>query len=242
MYCDTTHGSSSFYTGGIALDMSPADSDLAGTAQWDPTSIRLVDDIPLLSPDSSNDPISGADDLLSFPSASFKLDSSPSASDISVRDPHSAPTLTEADDLPCDEPPAKVKTRRSQNRQAQRRFRERKQQQETTLMTRLQELQSENDELSLFITTLKQENCILESDKSRLYQEVELLRKWRSKLFGLMSKLVKEDEMTNDQQTTISRSCSNTCWRRGSEYLRLMVTMQTLLSLFDDLQLVSGGG
>jgi predicted nuclease with TOPRIM domain len=135
-----------------------------------------------------------------------------------------------------------VKTRRSQNRQAQRRFRERKQQQETTLMARLQELQSKNDELSLFITSLKQENCVLASDKSRLYQEVELLRKWRSKLFSLMSKLVKEDEMTNDQQTTISRSCSNTCWRRGSEYLRLMVTMQTLLSLFDDLQLASGGG
>ncbi|KAL2783929.1 hypothetical protein BJX66DRAFT_317544 [Aspergillus keveii] len=109
-------------------------------------------------------------------------------------------------------------------------------------MVRLQELQSKNDELSLFITSLKQENCVLASDKSRLYQEVELLRKWRSKLFSLMSKLVKEDEMTNDQQTTISRSCSNTCWRRGSEYLRLMVTMQTLLSLFDDLQLASGGG
>ncbi|KAJ0416753.1 hypothetical protein BJY00DRAFT_316634 [Aspergillus carlsbadensis] len=169
--------------------MSPADSDQAGTAQWDPSSIRLVDDLPLLSPDSTNDRVLGADDLLALSTTSFKLDSSPSASDLSVQDPHPTPALTESSDPPCNEPPTKAKARRSQNRQAQRRFRERKQQQETTLLTRLQDLQSKNDELSLYISSLKQENCVLESEKSRVYQEVELLRKWRCKLFSLMSKL-----------------------------------------------------
>jgi hypothetical protein len=110
MYCDTAHGTSSFYTGGIALEMSPPDSDQAGTAQWDPSSIRLVDDIPFLSPDSPNDGVSGADGLLTFPSASFKLDSSPSASDLSGQDSHSTPALTESSELPCNEPPAKVIT------------------------------------------------------------------------------------------------------------------------------------
>ncbi|KAL2811225.1 hypothetical protein BJX63DRAFT_285036 [Aspergillus granulosus] len=223
MYCQSSHNTS-FYVG---------DSDQQA-AHWDTSSVYFKGEIPLL-------PASGTDDLLSFSSAS--LTSSPHMSELSVGDSHPAPI--NEDELPDDEfkePSTKLNTRRLQNRQAQRRFRERKEQQKTAILTRLEDLQSKHDRMASLITSLKQENRALEIDKIRLKREADVLRKWRQKLLSLMSDLVRQDEMANDQLTTIARSCSDTCWRRGVEYSRLLITMQTLLSLFEELQIAPEGG
>jgi hemerythrin-like domain-containing protein len=92
------------------------------------------------------------------------------------------------------------------------------------------------------LTTFRTKNHTLETEQTRLTREVDVLRKWRRKLLSLMSDLVRQDEMANDQLTTIAKSCSDTCWRRGIEYSRLLITMQTLLSLFEELQISPDGG
>ncbi|KAL2842933.1 hypothetical protein BJY01DRAFT_248885 [Aspergillus pseudoustus] len=247
MYCHTSHGTSasaSFYSGGLTLDTPYGHDDQQHDPQWDTSSIPLLGDtFPLPSPISppTRTPGGAADDYLSsHPSVSST--STPQMPEGSVRDSQH-PSPTEADALPNDDDggiPPKAKVRRSQNRQAQRRFRERRQEQNAALLTRLDELQSRHDEIAARATSLKQENCALATEKTRLTREVELLRRWRRKLHDLMYDLVQQDKMASDL-ANITRGCPDTCWRRGVEYSRLLITMQTLLSLFEELQIAPEG-
>ncbi|KAL2854191.1 hypothetical protein BJX68DRAFT_264929 [Aspergillus pseudodeflectus] len=231
---------SPFYVGDLTLD--PVDGDSAQRhAHWDDSTVHLIGDLPLLSSVSPTIRAPGAEDIL-FSSSSSTSTSSPQMSGLRVRDSQSA--SAEADEHPDDECMVnpKNKNRRTQNRQAQRRFRERKEQQKTALLTRLEDLQHKHDELATLLTTFRTKNHTLETEQIRLTREVDVLRKWRRKLLSLMSDLVRQDEMANDQLTTIAKSCSDTCWRRGIEYSRLLITMQTLLSLFEELQISPDGG
>ncbi|KAL3455808.1 hypothetical protein BJX64DRAFT_294684 [Aspergillus heterothallicus] len=241
MYCHPSHNPSPFFVGDITLDSTDGDS-AQRHAHWDDSTVHLIGDLPLLTPVSPTIRAPGAEDILSFSSGSSTSTSSPHMSDLCVRDLQS--TTAEPGDLPDDEckgQPTKLKARRTQNRQAQRRFRERKEQQKTALLTRLEDLQSKHEEITAALATIRQQNHVLETDKTRLSREVDVLRRWRRKLLSLMSDLVKQDEMANDQVTTIARSCSDTCWRKGIEYSRLLITMQTLLSLFEELQISPDG-
>ncbi|KAL2819735.1 hypothetical protein BJX63DRAFT_428514 [Aspergillus granulosus] len=239
MYCHSGHNASPFYVGDLALES--ADGDTAQRhAHWDDGTVHLMGDIPLLSPVSPTLQGPGAEDIL-FSSGSSTSTSSPHMSELCVRDSQCA--TAEQGEAPDEgkQGPTRLKTRRTQNRQAQRRFRERREQQKTALLTRLEELQSKYDEITTLVATIKQENRGLETDKTRLSREVDVLRKWRRKLLSLMADLVRQDEMANDQLTTIAKSCSDTCWRRGIEYSRLLITMQTLLSVFEELQISPDG-
>ncbi|KAL4882567.1 hypothetical protein BJY04DRAFT_186427 [Aspergillus karnatakaensis] len=124
--------------------------------------------------------------------------------------------------------------RRSQNRQAQRRFRERKEQQKASLLAQLEALQSKHNKMAEVLETMRQSNTSLESNKRRLEKEVETLRKWREKILGVMENIVKPDGAEDDLLMKVATSCSPDCWRRGMEYSRTVIVMQTLLGIFGD--------
>ncbi|KAL4800661.1 hypothetical protein BDV19DRAFT_383678 [Aspergillus venezuelensis] len=186
-------------------------------------------------------PTPTADDAFSFPSNS--TDSSPHMSHLMMSDRHSTFSGDPLDYADNNNTSAHQKTtmRRSQNRKAQRRFRERKEQQKTELLNRLEELQSSQDQMANHLETMRRSNQTLEADRKRLEREVEMLRKWRQKILGVMSDVVQQDNTADDLLVKVASSCSDACWRRGIDYSRTFVKMQTLLELFDEFHISSGG-
>ncbi|KAL4924218.1 putative bZIP transcription factor [Aspergillus undulatus] len=201
----------------------------------------IDDNIQFLSDISTNLPTPTADDTFSFPSNS--TESSPHIPRLVVSN-----RQTTFSDGPGDFPDTnehslrhKTTMRRSQNRQAQRRFRERKEQQKTELLNRLDGLQSSHDRMADHLENMRRSNQILEADKGRLEREVQMLRKWRQKILGVMSDIIQQDGTTDELLTKVATSCSTACWRNGMDYTRTFVKMQTLLELFDEFQVSAGG-
>ncbi|KAL4956991.1 hypothetical protein BDW69DRAFT_181002 [Aspergillus filifer] len=194
----------------------------------------------LTSPPTSL-PTPTADDVFSFSSTS--TDSSPHMSHLMMSDRQSTFSGDPVDFADNHNNSAHQKTtmRRSQNRKAQRRFRERKEQQKTELLNRLEELQSSQDQMANHLETMRRSNQTLEADKKRLEREVEMLRKWRQKILGVMSDIVQQDTTADDLLVKVATSCSDACWRRGIDYSRTFVKMQTLLELFDEFHISSSG-
>ncbi|PTU17175.1 hypothetical protein P175DRAFT_0560861 [Aspergillus ochraceoroseus IBT 24754] len=131
--------------------------------------------------------------------------------------------------------------RRSQNRQAQRRFRERKEQEKSQLLSNLDKLQAENDRFSERLAQIQRKYLDMETEKRRLQTEVEMLRRWQQKITGLMSDIVQQDQPTDDFLEMISTSCSSTCWQRGMKQSRVFIIMQTLLSVFEEFEFTRPG-
>ncbi|KAL6231364.1 hypothetical protein BDW75DRAFT_243963 [Aspergillus navahoensis] len=189
-------------------------------------------------------PTAGHDDVFSFPSTS--TESSPHMSHLAVSDRQvNSHDIDFADN---DGQHHKSTLRRSQNRQAQRRFRERKEAQKTELLSRLDELQSKHDLMANKLESMRQQNTTLDNDKRRLEREVEALRKWREKILGVMANIVCKDcgpsgsGRTDELLKRVESSCSAGCWRRGVEYERSRIVMQTLLELFGEGQDNAGAG
>lgn len=89
------------------------------------------------------------------------------------------------------------------------------------------------------LESMRQRNTTLDSEKRRLEREVETLRKWREKILGVMADIVRNDEGATSGRTDqllkrVESSCSIGCWRRGAEYERSCIVMQTLLELFGE--------
>ncbi|KAL5343563.1 hypothetical protein BJX70DRAFT_114863 [Aspergillus crustosus] len=174
-------------------------------------------------------PSPNSDHVFSFPSTSSEA--SPHMSHLAVSDGHS----NGDSGSPRNEGGGQKTTlRRSQNRQAQRRFRERKEQQKASLLTQLETLQSKHDKMSDLLLTMRQSNISLESNKTRLESEVEALRKWREKILGVMQTIVKPDGEEDDLLMKVATSCAVGCWRWGMEYSRTVIVMQTLLGIFGE--------
>ncbi|KAL4863576.1 hypothetical protein BDV12DRAFT_177329 [Aspergillus spectabilis] len=244
-----TTPSSSFYLGGIdalahpthphaeshsAIDLGD-DSRLA-SMQWMTSSEcaspqYLGENMQLMSNIPSTLPSPAGEGVFSFRSTSSE--SSPHMSHLAVSDGQS----TNADS--CEYPgngegTQKTTLRRSQNRQAQRRFRERKEQQKASLLAQLETLQSKHDKMTDLLDTMRQNNTTLESDRKRLEREVETLRTWREKVLSVMENIVKPDGAEDDLLMKVATSCSAGCWRRGIEYSKTVIVMQTLLGLFGE--------
>ncbi|KAL4735812.1 hypothetical protein BDV11DRAFT_195137 [Aspergillus similis] len=197
--------------------------------------------IPAMSPSIQTPTVH--DDIFSFPSTS--TDSSPHMAHLAVSDRQSTSNDIEFADI--DGQNHKTTLRRSQNRQAQRRFRERKEAQKTELLSRLDELQSKHDVMANKLESLRQRNTTLDSEKRRLEREVDTLRKWREKILGVMADIVRSDGGStagrmDELLKRVESSCSNGCWRRGVEYERSCIVMQTLLELFGEGQDNAGAG
>ncbi|KAL5045875.1 hypothetical protein BDW71DRAFT_207864 [Aspergillus fruticulosus] len=216
-----------------------------GQCQW--TSSQFAEqNLQLLSATSPSihTPITANDDVFSFPSTS--TESSPHMSHLTVSDRKS--TSNNIDFTDSIEQHHKTTLRRSQNRQAQRRFRERKEAQKTELLSRLNELQSKHDAMANKLESMRQRNTTLDSDKRRLEREVETLRKWREKILGVMADIVHKDReisgsgRTDELLKRVESSCSVGCWRRGLEYERSCTVMQTLLELFGEEHDTAGPG
>ncbi|KAL2830509.1 hypothetical protein BDW59DRAFT_158423 [Aspergillus cavernicola] len=234
----TPHHISSYFVGGmdeISLSSHPAQLKIPTTELGDESRMGVPHWIAhpeCLLPSDLTTPTTGTDDVFSFPSSS--TGSSPHMSQLSVLKDGELPDGEEFGHH------HKATVRRSQNRQAQRRFRERKEQQKTALVTTLEDVQSKHDELADLINRVRQTNRSLETDKKRLEREVDTLRKWRQKILGVMSDLVQEDRSADDLLTKVATSCSITCWRKGIQYSRTYIIMQTLLSLFEEFQIPTG--
>ncbi|KAL4746225.1 hypothetical protein BDW72DRAFT_39224 [Aspergillus terricola var. indicus] len=189
--------------------------------------------IPVLSPSIQTPTVH--DDIFSFPSTS--TESSPHMSHLAVSDHQS--TSNDIEFVEVDEQHHKTTIRRSQNRQAQRRFRERKEAQKSELLSRLDELQSKHDAMAHKLESMRQRNTTLDSEKRRLEREVETLRKWREKILSVMADVVRRDGGATGGRMDgllkrVESSCSIGCWRRGVEYERSCIVMQTLLELFEE--------
>ncbi|KAL3474773.1 hypothetical protein BJX99DRAFT_172272 [Aspergillus californicus] len=206
------------------------DDSRMGIPHWitNPESQMMAENMHLLHAVSSNLTSPTTDDVFSFPSST---ESSPHMSQLSMAGKDAE--MPDSDEFM---PNQKATVRRSQNRQAQRRFRERKEQQKTALLSTLDELQARHDKVADALDAKRQQNRTLETDKKRLEREVETLRKWRQKILGVMSDLVQEDRSADDLLTKVATSCSITCWRKGIQYSRTYIIMQTLLSLFEEFQ------
>ncbi|KAL4767953.1 hypothetical protein BDW60DRAFT_134989 [Aspergillus nidulans var. acristatus] len=197
--------------------------------------------IPAMSPSIQTPTVS--DDIFSFPSTS--TESSPHMSHHTVSERQS--TSNDIEFAEVDEQHYKTTLRRSQNRHAQRRFRERKEAQKTELLSRLDELQSKHDAMASKLESMRQRNTTLDSEKRRLERELETLRKWREKILGVMADIVRNDEgATGGRMDELLKraesSCSIGCWRRGVEYERSCIVMQTLLELFGEGLDAAGAG
>ncbi|RDW79074.1 putative bZIP transcription factor [Aspergillus mulundensis] len=177
------------------------------------------------------------DDVFSFPSTSTESSPHMSHLAVSVSDRQSTSAFHDAE-FGEGETVQKTTLRRSQNRQAQRRFRERKEAQKTELLSRLDELQAKHDAMAKSLESMRSRNDTIESDKRRLEKEVESLRKWREKILGVMADIVRRDGSLNSDTDELMRrvesSCSPGCWRKGMEYERSCIVMQTLLGLFGE--------
>ncbi|KAL4777931.1 hypothetical protein BJX76DRAFT_363219 [Aspergillus varians] len=171
-----------------------------------------------------------------FPFPSTSTESSPHMSQLAMSDRQST-FNGESGDFPDNNDHNKTSTRRSQNRQAQRRFRERKEMQKAELLSRLDKLQSKHDQMANLLEGMRKNNNTLAADKKQLEREVEMLRKWREKILGVMANIVQHDRTSDDLLTKVATSCSVTCWRKGLEYSRTLIIMQTLLDLFDEFQI-----
>ncbi|KAL4903042.1 hypothetical protein BDW74DRAFT_56070 [Aspergillus multicolor] len=186
------------------------------------------------------------DDVFSFPSTCTSTESSPHmshlAASVSDRGHDRDRQSTVYEEFEGGESVQKTTLRRSQNRQAQRRFRERKEAQKTELLSRLDELQAKHDAMAKSLESVRARNNTLEADKRRLEREVESLRKWREKILGVMADIVRRDgggglngdSGTDELLKRVESSCSPGCWRKGMEYERSCIVMQTLLELFGE--------
>ncbi|KAL4935049.1 hypothetical protein BDV06DRAFT_229187 [Aspergillus oleicola] len=259
MFHPVSTGASPFFIGGInALPLSnnPAQSksypamehgeDFRPDAQWVSQPDCVVpqfygENTQFLTSTPTSLPTPTADDVFSFPSTS--TDSSPHISHLMMSDRQSTFNGDQIDFPDNDDNSVHHKTtmRRSQNRKAQRRFRERKEQQKTELLERLEELQISQGQMANHLETMRRSNQTLEADKKRVEREVEMLRKWRQKVIGVMSDIVQQDTTADDLLVKVATSCSDACWRRGIDYSRTFVKMQTLLELFDEIHISSGG-
>ncbi|KAL4993492.1 hypothetical protein BDV10DRAFT_189917 [Aspergillus recurvatus] len=261
MYHGAPQKSSSYFMGGI--DAFPLHSHshshshpalnlgeetrlgMHGQCQWASPQFaeQNLQFLSAMSP-SIHTPATVNDDIFSFPSTS--TESSPHMSHLTVSDRKS--TSNDIDFADTGEQHHKTTLRRSQNRQAQRRFRERKEAQKSELLSRLDELQSKHDAMANKLESLRQRNTTLDSDKRRLEREVETLRKWRERILVVMADIVRKDSgiggngRTDESLKRVESSCSVGCWRRGVEYERSCIVMQTLLELFGEGQDSDGAG
>jgi hypothetical protein len=97
------------------------------------------------------------------------------------------------------------------------------------------------------LESMRQRNTTLDSEKRRLERELETLRKWREKILAVMADIVRNDEgATGGRMDELLKraesSCSIGCWRRGVEYERSCIVMQTLLELFGEGLDAAGAG
>ncbi|KAL4814993.1 hypothetical protein BDW67DRAFT_186285 [Aspergillus spinulosporus] len=141
------------------------------------------------------------DDIFSFPSTS--TESSPHMPHLAVSERQS--TSTDIEFVAIDEQHHKTTLRRSQNRQAQRRFRERKEAQKTELLSRLDELQSKHDAMASKLESMHRRSTTLDSEKCRLEREVDTLRKSREKILKMLWRIL--CAMTGELLVGVWMSC-----------------------------------
>ncbi|KAE8148636.1 hypothetical protein BDV25DRAFT_141595 [Aspergillus avenaceus] len=139
--------------------------------------------------------------------------------------------------------------RQTQNRAAQRRFRERREQERLQARAQLEELRTENDRLTEQFELNRDKGKRLEEENERLKSELHVLRKrWQAAL-RLMSDMVQQDDRAagllspttdpssssaSSPSSSISPSASACALQRDMQSLRSSVMMQTLVSLFDE--------
>ncbi|KAK9587188.1 hypothetical protein V6Z92_006115 [Aspergillus fumigatus] len=130
--------------------------------------------------------------------------------------------------------------RQSQNREAQRRFRERREQERIQLRKRMEELRAENDALSRMLAEEKNATLKLEVDNEQLTKELETLRRRWQDVLRLMADMVQqeEEEVVREGDSPSTWSSSSSSWssssRKEVQGLRSSIMMQMLVLLFDE--------
>ncbi|KAL4879865.1 hypothetical protein BJY04DRAFT_192564 [Aspergillus karnatakaensis] len=128
--------------------------------------------------------------------------------------------------------------RQAQNREAQRRFRDRREQERLQLITLLESLQTETRRLASLLEQSQGKYAALEERHKRTAAEAEILRRWQQKVLSCMGDLVDveegDEEMGMDMGLGMGMgaSCSWECWRRGVVKSKAVIVMQTLAGLF----------
>ncbi|GIK00077.1 hypothetical protein Aspvir_004092 [Aspergillus viridinutans] len=124
--------------------------------------------------------------------------------------------------------------RQSQNREAQRRFRERRGQERIQLRKKMEELRAENDALSRLLAETKNANLKLEVDNKRLTKELETLRRRWQDVLRLMADMVQQETGEGGSPTSCSSGTSSSSSRKEVQGLRSSIMMQMLVLLFDE--------